>query len=187
MCRSIVNGGHRALDRITPPQARTLRGAIAPVEGPGASSTAREFARAIGIEENCHTRYARRGGAESPSSQDGETLGVAHELLLEPPVKAGHQVAPAGTARQYPDMALHARMHDWPIPEGETVDVPMGLRNFKEILHPPRSLAEKVYATSGASVFGRIISRTSSRGTRARPHRFFGLYANQCQSAPAEY
>jgi microsomal epoxide hydrolase len=35
----------------------------------------------------------------------------------------------------------------WPIPEGETVDVPMGYAEFpKEILHPPRSLAEKVYA-----------------------------------------
>ena len=42
----------------------------------------------------------------------------------------------------------YARMHGpWPIPEGETVKVPMGYAEFpKEILHPPRSLAEKVYA-----------------------------------------
>jgi microsomal epoxide hydrolase len=33
-----------------------------------------------------------------------------------------------------------------PSPEGETVNVPMGYAEFpKEILHPPRSLAEKVY------------------------------------------
>jgi pimeloyl-ACP methyl ester carboxylesterase len=42
----------------------------------------------------------------------------------------------------------YARMHGpWPIPQGETVNVPMGYAEFpKEILHPPRSLAEKVYA-----------------------------------------
>ena len=41
----------------------------------------------------------------------------------------------------------YARMHGpWPIPEGETVGVPMGYAEFpKEILHPPRSLAEKTY------------------------------------------
>jgi pimeloyl-ACP methyl ester carboxylesterase len=41
----------------------------------------------------------------------------------------------------------HARMHGpWPIPEGRTVDVPMGYAQFpKEILHPPRSVAEKTY------------------------------------------
>jgi pimeloyl-ACP methyl ester carboxylesterase len=41
----------------------------------------------------------------------------------------------------------HARMHGpWPIPEGKTVDVPVGYAQFpKEILHPPRSVAEKTY------------------------------------------
>jgi microsomal epoxide hydrolase len=40
-----------------------------------------------------------------------------------------------------------ARMHGpWPIAEGRTVDVPMGYAEFpKEILRPPRSLAEKTY------------------------------------------
>jgi microsomal epoxide hydrolase len=34
----------------------------------------------------------------------------------------------------------------WPIPEGTTVDVPAGFVEFpKEILRPPRSMAEKVY------------------------------------------
>jgi pimeloyl-ACP methyl ester carboxylesterase len=41
----------------------------------------------------------------------------------------------------------YVRMHGpWPIPEGATVDVPMGYAQFpREILHPPRSLAEKTY------------------------------------------
>ena len=41
----------------------------------------------------------------------------------------------------------YARMHGpWPIPEGETVGVPMGYAAFpKEILSPPRSLAERTY------------------------------------------
>jgi microsomal epoxide hydrolase len=42
----------------------------------------------------------------------------------------------------------YARMHGpWPIPEGETVDVvPMGYAAFpKEVLRPPRSLAERTY------------------------------------------
>jgi pimeloyl-ACP methyl ester carboxylesterase len=41
----------------------------------------------------------------------------------------------------------YARMHGpWPIPEGQTVDVPMGYAEFpKEILTPPRSLAERTY------------------------------------------
>ena len=41
----------------------------------------------------------------------------------------------------------HARLHGpWPIPEGETVDVPTGYAGFpKEIVRPPRSLAEKTY------------------------------------------
>ncbi len=41
----------------------------------------------------------------------------------------------------------HARLHGpWPIPEGETVDVPTGYAAFpKEIVRPPRSLAEKTY------------------------------------------
>jgi microsomal epoxide hydrolase len=41
----------------------------------------------------------------------------------------------------------YARMHGpWPIPEGTTVDVPMGYAEFpKEILRPPRSLAAKTY------------------------------------------
>jgi microsomal epoxide hydrolase len=34
----------------------------------------------------------------------------------------------------------------WPIPEGETVDVPVGYAEFpKEILAPPRSLAAQTY------------------------------------------
>jgi len=41
----------------------------------------------------------------------------------------------------------YARMHGpWPIPEGATVDVPTGYAEFpKEILRPPRSLAERIY------------------------------------------
>jgi microsomal epoxide hydrolase len=41
----------------------------------------------------------------------------------------------------------YARLHrGWPIPEGGTVDVPVGFAEFpKEILRPPRSLAEKTY------------------------------------------
>ena len=34
----------------------------------------------------------------------------------------------------------------WPIPEGGTVDVPTGYAEFpREILRPPRSLAERTY------------------------------------------
>jgi pimeloyl-ACP methyl ester carboxylesterase len=42
----------------------------------------------------------------------------------------------------------YARMHGpWPIPAGETVTAPTGYAEFpKEILTPPRSLAEKTYA-----------------------------------------
>ena len=41
----------------------------------------------------------------------------------------------------------YARMHGpWPIGDGQTVDVPMGYTEFpKEILRPPRSVAEKTY------------------------------------------
>ncbi|MGE4048157.1 MAG: epoxide hydrolase family protein [Acetobacteraceae bacterium] len=41
----------------------------------------------------------------------------------------------------------YARMHGpWPIPRGGTVDVPMGYAAFpKEIIRPPRSVAEKMY------------------------------------------
>lgn len=41
----------------------------------------------------------------------------------------------------------HARMHGpWPIPEGETVDVPTGYAEFpREILRPPRSVAQRMY------------------------------------------
>jgi pimeloyl-ACP methyl ester carboxylesterase len=41
----------------------------------------------------------------------------------------------------------YARMHGpWPIPEGATVAVPTGYAEFpKEVLRPPRSLAEKTY------------------------------------------
>jgi microsomal epoxide hydrolase len=41
----------------------------------------------------------------------------------------------------------YARMHGpWPIPEGQTVTAPTGYAEFpKEILSPPRSLAEKTY------------------------------------------
>ena len=41
----------------------------------------------------------------------------------------------------------YARMHGpWPIPEGQTVDVPTGYVEFpKEILRPPRSLAARTY------------------------------------------
>ncbi len=41
----------------------------------------------------------------------------------------------------------YARMHGpWPIPHGATVDVPTGYAEFpKEILRPPRSLAERTY------------------------------------------
>lgn len=42
----------------------------------------------------------------------------------------------------------YARMHGpWPIPDGATVDVPMGYAAFpKEILRPPRSVAERMYS-----------------------------------------
>jgi microsomal epoxide hydrolase len=42
----------------------------------------------------------------------------------------------------------YARSHGpWPIPEGKTVDVPMGYAAFpKEILHPPRSVAARMYS-----------------------------------------
>jgi microsomal epoxide hydrolase len=42
----------------------------------------------------------------------------------------------------------YARLHGpWPIPPGERVKVPMGYVEFpKEILRPPRSLAERTYA-----------------------------------------
>jgi len=42
----------------------------------------------------------------------------------------------------------YARMHGpWPIPDGASIKVPMGYAEFpKEILRPPRSLAEKMYA-----------------------------------------
>jgi microsomal epoxide hydrolase len=41
----------------------------------------------------------------------------------------------------------YARMHGpWPIPDGATVDVPTGYCEFpREILRPPRSLAERVF------------------------------------------
>ncbi len=41
----------------------------------------------------------------------------------------------------------YARMHSpWPIPPGRTVDVPAGYAEFpREILRPPRSLAERTY------------------------------------------
>jgi pimeloyl-ACP methyl ester carboxylesterase len=41
----------------------------------------------------------------------------------------------------------YARRHGpWPVPEGKTVDVPMGYVEFpKEILRPPRSVAERMY------------------------------------------
>jgi microsomal epoxide hydrolase len=41
----------------------------------------------------------------------------------------------------------YARMHrPWPIPDGKTIDVPMGYAEFpREILSPPRSLAERTY------------------------------------------
>jgi pimeloyl-ACP methyl ester carboxylesterase len=41
----------------------------------------------------------------------------------------------------------YARMHGpWPIGDGQTVDVPMGYTEFpREILRPPRSVAEKTY------------------------------------------
>jgi microsomal epoxide hydrolase len=41
----------------------------------------------------------------------------------------------------------YARLHrPWPIPEGKTVDVPVGYAEFpKEILRPPRSLAARTY------------------------------------------
>ena len=42
----------------------------------------------------------------------------------------------------------YARMHGpWPIPDGARIQVPMGYAEFpKEILRPPRSLAEKMYS-----------------------------------------
>jgi pimeloyl-ACP methyl ester carboxylesterase len=42
----------------------------------------------------------------------------------------------------------YARRHGpWPVPEGKTVDVPTGYAEFpKEIVRPPRSLAQKMYS-----------------------------------------
>jgi microsomal epoxide hydrolase len=42
----------------------------------------------------------------------------------------------------------YARMHrPWPIPEGRSIDVPTGYAQFpREILRPPRSLAERTYS-----------------------------------------
>ena len=42
----------------------------------------------------------------------------------------------------------YARMHGpWPVPEGATVDVPVGYTQFpREILRPPRSLAARTFA-----------------------------------------
>lgn len=42
----------------------------------------------------------------------------------------------------------YARRHGpWPVPEGKTVDVPTGYVEFpKEILRPPRSVAERMYS-----------------------------------------
>lgn len=42
----------------------------------------------------------------------------------------------------------YARMHGpWPIPEGQTVDIPMGYCEFpQEMLHPPRSIAARAYS-----------------------------------------
>ena len=38
------------------------------------------------------------------------------------------------------------RHRPWPIPDGQTIDVPMGYAHFPaEILRPPRSLAERTY------------------------------------------
>jgi len=41
----------------------------------------------------------------------------------------------------------YARLHsDWPVPQGATIDVPVGYAEFsKEILRPPRSLAARTY------------------------------------------
>jgi microsomal epoxide hydrolase len=42
----------------------------------------------------------------------------------------------------------YARMHSpWPVPDGETVTVPMGYAEFpREILSPPRALAARMFA-----------------------------------------
>src|SRR5580700_9671510 len=42
----------------------------------------------------------------------------------------------------------YARMHGpWPIPEGQTIDVPTGYAEFpREIIRPPRSLAARTYS-----------------------------------------
>ena len=41
----------------------------------------------------------------------------------------------------------YARMHrPWPIPDGATIDVPMGYCQFpREMLRPPRSMAERMF------------------------------------------
>ena len=66
----------------------------------------------------------------------------------------------------------YARMHGpWPIPEGATVDVPTGYAEFpREILRPPRSLAERTYTDIRRwSVMPRAaISRRWSSPTRWR-------------------
>src|SRR5262245_25965360 len=74
----------------------------------------------------------------------------------------------------------YARMHGpWPIPEGETVKVPKGYAQFpKEILRPPRSLAEKVYADirrwSGMPKGGHFAALEQPEALAREVHDFFG-------------
>jgi len=75
----------------------------------------------------------------------------------------------------------YARMHrPWPIPEGESVGVPMGYAEFpKEILRPPRSLASRTYTDirqwSVMKKGGHFAALEQPAALAAEVERFFGL------------
>jgi microsomal epoxide hydrolase len=73
----------------------------------------------------------------------------------------------------------YARRHGpWPIPEGTTIDVPTGYAEFpKEILRPPRSLAEKTYTNikrwSVMAKGGHFAALEQPQALAAEIHAFF--------------
>jgi pimeloyl-ACP methyl ester carboxylesterase len=73
----------------------------------------------------------------------------------------------------------YARLHGpWPIPEGTTIDVPTGYAEFpKEILRPPRSLAEKTYTNikrwSVMAKGGHFAALEQPQALAAEIHAFF--------------
>lgn len=74
----------------------------------------------------------------------------------------------------------YARLHEpWPIPEGETVDVPVGYAEFpKEILRPPRSLAARTYTDirrwTALQKGGHFAAMEQPRTLAAEIKQFFG-------------